>query len=583
MTERRRISWAAVCLIAVIAGCSNGGGDHDSEFDPNTPPPPLTDSRNFRALTGVSMGAYGAMNLGTKRTDLFGTIASLGGPVDMVQLLHDGITDNLEVKAQTGTLPSVIGDDFTFDHLPPYPERDTRVTMIQDLVLAFGHPYLHHPDPGRLYLASDAEPATIGEDDQFGAFTAAPASPPFLDGGDQNQDGLRQVAESATLATDVLLLAVGSGSQLAGGAALADVGGRELADLDGDGIFDVGDGIVINLSEPFTDSNDNFVFETELGETFEDVGLDGVADTGDFGEGNAQFDYDPDRSQWLAQDPLTRVAARSSADISQQRIYMDVGTRDELGFARHYDNFVAVLEDKGITVDVRDGFSSNCADLPDLDSQFTLIRYDAGHVGFRSVDSDDLANGNVCGEATVWQRILAMMGFLNESFTDGFFGPGEDFDFVDIDFDDFDFDFDFDNLDPRGDVVETQIASPALASAGGAPDRSVLVYRPPAFFHSDERFPVVYFLVPYDAVPDDFRRVADLLDVLILSGQLQNMFFVFLPGDGGQVGSFYVNHAIPETHAPGIQAPTSGRYEDSIVDDLIPAIEDRILERRVRR
>jgi enterochelin esterase-like enzyme len=108
------------------------------------------------------------------------------------------------------------------------------------------------------------------------------------------------------------------------------------------------------------------------------------------------------------------------------------------------------------------------------------------------------------------------------------------------------------------------------------------VYRPPAFFHSDETFPVVYFLPGYGYEPGDFARVGDLLDVLILSGQLQNMFFVFVPGTGGQEGSFYVNHAVPESQAPNIQTPTSGRYEDSVLDDLIPQIEDRILERRVR-
>ena len=87
----------------------------------------------------------------------------------------------------------------------------------------------------------------------------------------------------------------------------SDVGVRMLADVNGDGIYDVGDGIVVNLSEPFTDTNGNLVFEPELGETFSDVGLDGVAGTGDYGEGNGQVDYDPDRANWLAEDPLTRL------------------------------------------------------------------------------------------------------------------------------------------------------------------------------------------------------------------------------------------------------------------------------------
>jgi S-formylglutathione hydrolase FrmB len=35
---------------------------------------PLQSNRQFRAIAGVSMGAYGAMNIGTKHSDLFGTI-----------------------------------------------------------------------------------------------------------------------------------------------------------------------------------------------------------------------------------------------------------------------------------------------------------------------------------------------------------------------------------------------------------------------------------------------------------------------------------------------------------------------------
>lgn len=289
MNASRR--WRPLLLAVLVlstAACS-GRSDDDDGFDPNTPPPPLTDGTQFRALAGVSMGGYGAMNVGTKHPELFSTIASLGGPIDMVQLLHDVVTDNLEVKAQTGALPSQIGDDFTFDHLAPYPDRDTRVTMIQDLVLSFGNPVLHHADTARQYLAQDSEPASRAQDDQFGAFTAPLSA--LTDGGDENQDGVRQTDETPMLAADVLLVATGSGAALANGSPLTVVGGRSVADLDGDGIYDVGDGVVVNLSEPFTDANDNLVLDGS--ETYSDLGLDGVAGTGDFGEGNGQFDYAP--------------------------------------------------------------------------------------------------------------------------------------------------------------------------------------------------------------------------------------------------------------------------------------------------
>jgi hypothetical protein len=562
-------------------GCS-GGGDGGSNNPPSGPPPPLQDSRQFRALSGVSMGAYGAMNLGTKHADLFGTVASLGGPVDMRQLLRDSIDDNLEVKPQT-TIPRTIGEDFTYDHLAPYPDRDTRIDMFPDLTIAFGNPFLHHTDPQRQYLASDSQPAQLRMDDQFGSFTPPDNPRGFLDGGDANKNGVRETSEQPTKLTDVSLLARGSLPMIVSGATPVDVGGRAVADLNGDGVFDVGEGIVVNLSEPFDDANGNGVFDA--GEQFSDTGLDGVAGSGDFGEGNGMFDYDPDRATWLAEDPLSRVEANSAAAIGMQRIYMDVGTMDEFGFARHYDHFVAALRDKGLAVSEQDGFSGNCADLPGPNAQFLLVRYPAGHVGVESVDPDDLLEGDICGTATVWQRLITMIGFLNESFPDGVFGPGGDFELIDIDFDDLEIDLgNLGDLDIRGDVVERDIDSPALANEGGSvPQQHVLVYRPPAFRHSNDNFPVVYFLGGYGQKPGDFERVGLLLDGLILSGQLQNMFFAFLPGAGGRQGSFYVNHVVPEQQVPELSPVTSGRYEDSIIEDLIPVIENDILERRVRR
>lgn len=584
MRSIARLTVLTLCAI-VFAACGSGGGS-GSKFEPTPGPPPAPQaSREFRAIAGVSMGAYGAMNLGTKHTDIFSTIASLGGPVDMNQLLHDSISDNLEVKAQTA-IPHQIGDDFTYDHLAPYPDRDTRVTMFQDLTIAFGNPFLHHADPAKQYLASDSEPAQIGRDDTFGTFTI-PADPRgFMDGGDRNQNGVRETGETPALLTDVSLLAVGSLPMIVSGAQPVAVGGRQLADLDGNGIYDVGEGLVLNLSEPFTDSNDNAIFEPELGETYQDVGLDGVAGTADFGEGNGTFDYDPDRAQWLAEDPLTRLDARSGDAIATQRIYMDVGTKDEFGFARHYDHMVALLRDKGLRVEEKDGFPGNCADLDDPDAQFELVRYAAGHIGVESVDPDDLLNGNVCGEDTVWQRVVSMISFLNQSFPDGFFGPGGDLiPGIHIDFGDLDnIDIDLPDPDVRGDVVERSIPSPALAVNGGAaPHRDVLVYRPPAFHRTGRTFPLVYFLGGYGQQPSDFRRVALLLDGLILSDQLQNVAFAFVPGAGGRQGSFYVNHVVPESQVPELDLVTSGRYEDSLINDIMPVVELDILKGRVRQ
>lgn len=72
-------------------------------------------------------------------------------------------------------------------------------------------------------------------------------------------------------------------------------------------------------------------------------------------------------------------------------------------------------------------------------------------------------------------------------------------------------------------------------------------------------------------------------DPLILARQLQNMFVAVLPGKGGRKASFYVNHHVPESQVPDLINPTSGRYEDSIIQDPMPVIENTILQGRVRQ
>lgn len=554
--------------LATLAACGGHGG---SGPDTNPTDTTLQAHRQFRAISGISMGAYGAMNIGTKHRDLFRTIAALGGPIDMQQLLRDMVTDNLEVKAQT-MIPRQVGDDFTFDHQAPYPGRNTRLSMIKDLIIAFGNPFLHHANAERQYLASDSEAAHLLRDDRFGIFTIGANPRGFLDGGDADDDGVRQTTEAMPAdEADVLLAAGGSLPGIASGVNAVEIGGRMLADIDGDGTYDVGDGIVVNLSEPLTEANGNLVFEADRGESFSDVGLDGVAATGDYGEGNGRFDYDPDRAAWLAEDPLTRLQARTAAEIATQRIYMDVGTADQFGFARHYDNFIAMLEAKGLAVHTRDDFPSNCLDINRLPQPFLQIRYEGEHVGIPEADDskDKLLNGDICGTVVIWQRLLAMISYMDSSFPDGYDGPGP---------------FDITDPDPRGDVMKTTIASPALALANGsAPQQPVLLYRPPAYFHTQRSFPIVYILGGYGQEPKDFQRLGDMLDPLILSTQMQNMFVAVLPGAGGREASFYTNHRVAESQVPDLIDPTSGRYEDSIIQDLIPAIENTILKGRVRQ
>ena len=600
-TTRRLLLVTTVCL--ALSACGGGGGGEDSppatptpRPDPSatpaptpprptpTPPAPPTPvvtaspqptptpaptpsptaepGRAYRAIAGVSMGAYGALAIGTRYPQRFGAIGALGGPVDLQIALED-LADGLEVKPEA-VLPTKPGDDFTFDHQPGYPDRGTRLSLVKDLTIAFGNPFLHHPDGTRRYLASDSEPARIGRDDELGTFSVLLDPRGFADGGDANSDGLRQEGELPDTPTDVLLMGVDTLGHLSTGTVGIPIGDRQLADLDGDRVYDVGDGIVRNFHEPFDDRDGDGIFEPADGERFSDVGLDGTPGTGDFGEANGVYDSDPDVAHWLAEDPYTRLAAREPGEIATQRIYMDVGKTDEFGFARHYDALVALLERKGLDVIVRDDFVGDCITVPKPSADRVLVRYEGGHVGLPD-SGNDLDFGDLCGSVPIWQRILGLVGYMEASFQDGVYGvrlPAL-----------------------RGDFVQRDLPVPSLALPGEeVPTQRVAVYLPPRFADGgDETFPVVYFLGGYGQKPQDFARLRDLLDLLVVAGRVQNMAFAFLPGRGGVRGSFYVDQAIPESQVPDAVAKTTGRYQAAIVEDLIPAIESGILQGRVRQ
>ncbi|MFN7132814.1 MAG: hypothetical protein ACK4N5_12085, partial [Myxococcales bacterium] len=70
----------------------------------------------------------------------------------------------------------------------------------------------------------------------------------------------------------------------------------------------------------------------EDGEPFRDFGLDGVADTGDFGEGNGSYDLSPNRQRMLALDPrgsYNRLAEKKKRELD---LLVDGGIRDVFNF-----------------------------------------------------------------------------------------------------------------------------------------------------------------------------------------------------------------------------------------------------------
>ena len=134
--------------------------------------------------------------------------------------------------------------------------------MIKDLVIAFGNPFLHHPDPVA---------AVSGDGFRTGAPAARRCVRHLHAAGEPTRvprwrrcQSRRRAADRPRRRPTRSMSCCSRAGRCRGsraGATGVDVGGRMLADLNGDGIYDVGDGIVVNLSEPFTDTNGNGVFD----------------------------------------------------------------------------------------------------------------------------------------------------------------------------------------------------------------------------------------------------------------------------------------------------------------------------------
>jgi hypothetical protein len=77
-------------------------------------------------------------------------------------------------------------------------------------------------------------------------------------------------------------------------------------------------------------TEDNWVYD--VGEPFEDYGLDGVPNTGDYGEGNGVYDESPNRLNFLKQDPRTNYRKLTPAQKAALDIYVDGGIRDVFNF-----------------------------------------------------------------------------------------------------------------------------------------------------------------------------------------------------------------------------------------------------------
>ena len=126
---------------------------------------------------------------------------------------------------------------------------------------------------------------------------------------------------------------------------------------------------------------------------------------------------------------------------------------------------------------------------------------------------------------------------------------------------------------PHGDVNTVWYPSPTLGTT-----RRMYVYTPPGYMQSKDKYPVFYLLHGGGGDEDawiDLGRANFIMDNLIASKQAVPMIIVITNGNPDAVAA-PIERPLKSTKdgPPGIGSMASGKFEESLVKDVMPYIEN---------
>lgn len=485
-----------------------------------------------RAIVGVSMGAGGAGQLGLTRPDLFDTVGMLGVPiVDWTYMFRgfergylsgfcdrETILANLEHVADPdgpafcgAPEPAVKftpdGEPWSNQILEPTQDynhwyrwidegrggsfgRDKLRESFQDISLAFGNALYYNEE-------SPYYPPGVPMDYRFWS-EADKCDEPLVVGNvkhlEYNPDGEYPVIAFCDTRTNSGAFDSARPSEIAMEIGLA-------VDYNRNGIRDYAEPVITMMHERYEDTGtspgDSFDWDTnplgtagnwryDEGEPFSDDGLDGVPGTGDYGEGNGKFDYNPNHDNYWAQDPRTAIERMPAGHLERMNIYADAGIRDFLMSAGATNWLWGSLTAR-VGADLAKDYTSFPSLTPHLGGDFDFLEADFSpdglgkHVYLRYGEPDAperevmRGNGHHVGTAfEVVNRFLLSLSYIQSRFLDG------DHTFID-----------------EVDDVTTLIQPHTFHSVALDEDRSFGVVLPPGYddpANADKTYPVVYML-----------------------------------------------------------------------------------------
>ncbi len=124
---------------------------------------------------------------------------------------------------------------------------------------------------------------------------------------------------------------------------------------------------------------------------------------------------------------------------------------------------------------------------------------------------------------------------------------------------------------PHGTLEEVWYPSPILGM-----DRLMYVYTPPGYREGKESYPVLYLLHGGGGDEDAWTtlgRAPQILDNLLALGKARPMIVVMTNGNPGQAAASVVVPPVPAAGRQGPGAMGQGKFEESLVKDVIPFVE----------
>lgn len=124
---------------------------------------------------------------------------------------------------------------------------------------------------------------------------------------------------------------------------------------------------------------------------------------------------------------------------------------------------------------------------------------------------------------------------------------------------------------PHGIVRSVWYPSPTLGT-----ERRMHIYTPPGYDESKKKYPVLYLLHGGGGDEEGWvsrGRANYLLDNLIAAGKAEPMIIVITNGNPNTVAAPLDRTVAQQAAAPGIGSMASGKFEESLVKDVIPYVE----------